>query len=221
MTTRSMFRSPQAIIAVAAGFSLTLGACASGTMGSAAAQSSATGAPVGARLSMESVRQMVAAWPTAQRASAEEMMTKYGTPVVAGDRLLVWHNTGPFLMTALHRDAVPHNFPMPHDDYLTQTVKHSVPANKLGELNEYDGSVWYHRTRGELSAQCDVEAMNLLALNISHDIITGKRTAADARAFFATTAMAFKQGDKSSPYTSGLTFQPDANAADPGRAHAM
>ncbi len=149
------------------------------------------------------------------------MRAKYGEPTVVGDRMLVWYRTGPFVKTAIARDDTPHNFPMAHVDYLTQTVKHRVPADKLDDLYEYDGSVWFHRTRGELSAQCDVEEMNYLALNLAHDVITGKRTPADARAFYAKTAMAFKQGDKSSPYVRGLIFQAEPNAADPDRPYAM
>lgn len=83
----------------------------------------------------------------------------------------------------------------------------------------YDGSVSFHRTRGELSAECDVEEMNLLALNLAHDVITGKRTPADARAFYAKNAMAFKQGDTSSAYVAGLIFQQDASSADPDKPH--
>jgi hypothetical protein len=169
------------------------------------------------RITGAALKNLLAAWPAKQRETANEMITKYGEPSVAGDRMLVWYNTGPFVKTALLRDEIPHNFPMPHVDYLTQTVKHSVPADKLAALYEYDGSVWFHRTRGELSAQCDVEAMNYLALNLSHDVITGKRTAADARAFYAKTAMAFKQGDKSSEYVTGLIFKPEPTAADPDR----
>ncbi len=123
--------------------------------------------------------------------------------------------------TSVARDEVQHNFPMPHPDYLAQTVKHKVPADKLDELFDYDGSVWFHRTRGELTAQCDVEEMNLLALNLAHDIVMGKRTVADARAFYGKTAMAFKGGDKSSPYTKGLMFQTNPAAADPDRALPM
>jgi len=164
---------------------------------------------------------MVASWPTKQRETVALMTAKYGEPTVMGDRMLAWYGTGPFVKTAIARDDVPHDFPMAHRDYLTQTVKHRVPADKLADLYQYDGSVYYHRTRGELSAQCDVEEMNYLALNLAHDVITGKRTPADARAFYAKTAMAFKQGDKSSPYVQGLIFQNEQNAADPDRPHAM
>ncbi|HWJ31942.1 MAG TPA: hypothetical protein VNR59_06340 [Gaiellaceae bacterium] len=173
------------------------------------------GEVVRAGVARRPVSDIIATLPDKQRETATLMRSKYGEPTVAGDGELVWYTTGPFVKTAIARDAAPHNFPMPHTDYLTQTVRHRVPADKLAALNEYDGSVIYHRTRGELSAQCDKEEMNFLALNLAHDIITGKRTVDDARAFYAKTAMAFKQGDRSSPYVNGLLFQQEPNAADP------
>ena len=196
---------------------LTLAGCASGTTrmqssGEVIDTPAASHTPVSA---------VVASWPEKPRETVTMLTAKYGQPTVVGDRMVVWYGTGPFVKTAVARDEAPHEFPMPHTDYLTQTVKHRVPADKLAALNEYDGSVWYHRTRGELSAQCDKEEMNLLALNLAHDIITGKRTVADARAFYAKTAMAFKQGDKSSPYVQGLMFQPEPDAADRDKPQPM
>jgi hypothetical protein len=164
---------------------------------------------------------VLAAWPMKQRETATMLIGKYGNPDVVGDRMLVWFDTGPFTKTVLRRDAAPHDFPMPHVDYLTQTVLYRVPADKVDDLFEYDGSVWAHRTRGELSAQCDVEGMNFLALNLAHDIASGRRSVADARAFYARTAMEFKQGNRSSPYVTGLMFRPGANAADPDKPHMM
>lgn len=143
-------------------------------------------------------------------------MGKYGVPAVSSERLLVWYDVGSTVRLELHRDAVPHKFPMLHQDYLTSTVMYDVPNDKLDELAEYDGSVWFHRTRGYLSAQCDQEAMNFLALNLAHDLVQGTRTVADARAFFARTAMAYKNGDRTSPYVNGLTFSPMPMAADAG-----
>ncbi len=196
--------------------SLSLAACASGTGGTTRMESGST-----VMTTRGSANAMVASWPTKQRETIALMTAKYGEPTVMGDRNVEWYGNGPFVKTAIARDDVPHNFPMAHTDYLTQTVKHRVPADKLDDLNEYDGSVYYHRTRGELSAQCDVEEMNYLALNLAHDVITGKRAAGDARAFYAKTAMAFKQGDKSSPYVRGLMFPTEPNAADADRPHMM
>lgn len=217
MHSRSPSRRP-ALIFLGTIALLGTGACASGRV-----ETASTGevTRAGERIATRAVSEILASWPDKQRETANLMIGKYGEPAVVGDRMLVWFNTGPFLKTELVRDGQPHNFPMAHVDYLTQTVKHTVPANKLADLYHYDGSVWFHRTRGELSAQCDIEAMNFLALNLSHDVITGRRTASDARAFYAKTAMAFKQGDRSSPYVSGLIFSPEPNAADPDRPHQM
>lgn len=198
---------------LAIGFVVAAAACTTARTGADVSVARAGAVP--------SVNAVISSWPAKQQETAALMIGKYGQPSVVGDRMLAWYGTGPFVHTILARDAVPHNFPMPHMDYLMQTVKHRVPADRLDDLFEYDGSVWFHRTRGELSAQCDVEEMNYLALNLAHDVMTGKRTVADARAFYARTAMAFKQGDKSSPYLRGLTFPQEPNAADPDRAHAM
>lgn len=178
-----------------------------------------SGGDVSRPAATSSVESRIASWPMKQRETATAMMGKYGQPDVVSDRVLIWHNNGPFVKTVLMRDEVWHNYPMPHTDFLTQTVRHRVPADKLDDLWMFDGSVWAHRTRGELMAQCDIEPNNVLALNVAHDIITGKRTWAEARDFFARTAMAYKNGDRSSPYMNGLMFPTEPNAADTDMAH--
>ena len=163
----------------------------------------------------------LAGWPEKQQQTASELMAKYGQPDVMNEQMVAWFNRGPFVKTVIARTAVAHDFPMPHMDYLTQTIRHRVPADRMDDLFEYDGSVFVHRTRGEMSAECDLEPMNLLALNLAHDVAMGTRTPAEARAFYAQTAMAFNQGDRSSPYVNGLIFQQEPNAADPDRPHRM
>jgi hypothetical protein len=164
---------------------------------------------------------VVANWPMMPRDAANMLITRYGRPDVAGDRMLVWYNKGPYVRIAITRDEQPHNFPMPHTDFLTSAVKYAVPLDRLDELARYDGSVWFHRTRGELMAQCDKEELNNLALNLAHDVATGKRTVDDARAFYAKTAMDFKQGNRSSPYVTGLIFTTQPASADADAAHRM
>jgi len=192
---------------------VVLAGCASGS----AQTPSMDRMPMSTSSMMNDRSAMLARYPEKQRQTASEMMAKYGQPDVMSDHMIAWFNKGGFVKTVIARESVPHNFPMAHVDYLTQTVKHRVPAGRVDQLNEYDGSVYFHRTRGELSAECDVEAMNLLALNLAHDVAMNRRTVADARAFYARTAMAFKNGDRSSPYVTGLTFQQEPNAADPDR----
>lgn len=210
------FHAPPARFAVLALSAATLLACASGTT-----QGTSSGEVMPTGGTSRAASDVLARWPEKQRQTAGEMMAKYGQPDVMSDQMIAWFNKGTFVKTVIAREAVQHNFPMPHTDYLTQTIRHRVPADKVDDLFEYDGSVYMHRTRGELSAQCDLEPMNFLALNLAHDIAMGTRTVADARAFYARTAMAFKQGDKSSPYVNGLIFPQEPNAADPDHEHRM
>ncbi len=197
---------------------LTSAACASRTTEMETGAVVTTPQPMPAVRSAQSV---TATWPMKPREAATTLISKYGQPDVVGDRVLIWHDKGPFKKIALMRDEQPHSFPAPHTDFLAQTVMYRVPSDRVDEVTAYDGSVWFHRTRGELSAQCDVEEMNYLALNLAHDVATGARTVEDARAFYARTAMEFKQGNRSSPYVTGLRFQPDRGAADPDWAHQM
>ena len=56
-----------------------------------------------------------------------------------------------------------------------------MPPEKFSELAKFDGSLIVERTAGEVSARCDMEATNFLALNMMHEIVSGKRTAEEAR----------------------------------------
>lgn len=161
---------------------------------------------------------MLASWPAKQREAGMMMVQKYGEPAVMGDRMMAWMNEGPYTKIVLMRDEVQHNFPMPHVDFLAHTVKHAVPEDKVDELFMFDGSLWVHRTRGEMTAECDLEAHNLIALNLGHDVAMGRKTVAQARADYVRLAMAHKNGDRSDPYTQRLVFAPEPNAAWPDRA---
>ena len=59
-----------------------------------------------------------------------------------------------------------------------------------------------------------MEEMNFLALNLMHEIVTGRRTTDEARKGYAETAMAFMM-DRRVPYTEGLQFEvPRGGTAD-------
>ena len=159
------------------------------------------------------VSNLVDDWPAKPREAASAMIAKYGQPHEATPTMLVWHNVGPWKHTILSRDEIPHDFPKSHTDLLEQSIDYRVPVDKFDELAGYDGSVIVERTKGELSARCDKEEMNFLALNLAHDIVTGRRTVEDARRFYAETAMAFMRGEKPA-YTQRLQFEVRSGAAD-------
>ncbi len=172
----------------------------------------------GMRMSADGV---LASWPAKSQEVARKVIAKYGQPNEVTASMMIWHNNGPWKRTVLYREEVPHNFPMPHTDLLEQFIDYRVPVAKFSDLAAYDGSVIAERTKGVMSARCDKEEMNFLALNLANDIVTGKRSVADARKFYAETAMAFMKGQMS-PYTQSLQFQmPKGNVGDPDQPAMM
>lgn len=168
------------------------------------------------RVTQASVDQITASWPATPRDVAAKMIAKYGLPQEATASMLVWHDNGPWKHTILSRDEVPHDFPKPHTDVLEQVVDYKVPPEKFDELAAYDGSVIVERTKGEISARCDKEEANFLALNLADDIVKERRTVGDARAFYAKTITAAMQGEKPA-YVQGLRFSPQMASADRDR----
>ncbi|MDQ3698067.1 MAG: hypothetical protein M3373_08600 [Gemmatimonadota bacterium] len=155
------------------------------------------------------------AWPEKSREAATAIIAAYGEPDERTATMLVWHDKGPWKHTIAYRDPVPHSFPMPHVDVVEQFIDYRVPPDKFDDLAIYDGSVIAERTKGVMSARCDKEAMNFLALNLANDIATGKTTAEDARKEYAKQAMAF-MNKQPAPYTEGLKFTvPRGGTADP------
>jgi hypothetical protein len=142
------------------------------------------------------------------------MIKKSGPPHEITPSRLIWNGSGPWKHTIVYREEVPHNFPAKHTDMLEQFIDYRVPVDRFDELAHYDGSVIVERTKGTMSARCDMEDMNFLALNLAHEVATGQRTVEDARRFYAQTAKAYKQGQKS-PYTQRLLFTVARPTADP------
>ncbi len=162
-------------------------------------------------------KEIVSAWPAKSQEVANTIIAKYGPPDEATASMLVWHNKGPWKRTVISRDPVMHDFPMPHPDLMEQFIDYRVPAEKFSDLAAYDGSVIVERTKGEMSARCDKEEANFLALNLANDIVTGKRTVDEARKFYAETIKALMAGQKPA-YTEKLQFTVSkGGTADPDK----
>lgn len=161
------------------------------------------------------IMRLLGYWPEPQRRIGYELIQKYGMPDEYTTSALIWFHRGPWNNIMLFRESVPHDFPTPHKDFLEQTISYKVPTDLYDEIAQFDGSVYPDRTTGEVSVKCHNEPMNILTLNLVHDIVTKKRTVDEARAFYAEVASAFNQGDKSSPYTQRLLFPKQTNTADP------
>jgi hypothetical protein len=156
-------------------------------------------------ISTHEAKNFISNWPAKPQEVANTMIDKYGPPDEVTSAMLVWNNKGPWKRTILFKEEVPHDFPKPHTDLLQQFIDYKTPVDKFDDLAQYDGSVIVERTKGEISARCDKEEMNFLALNLANDVATGKKTVEEARQYYAKAAMAFMKGEKD-PYTQGLKF---------------
>lgn len=105
---------------------------------------------------------------------------------------------------------------MPHKDVLEQFIHYDVPPDQFDHLAHYDESVVAERTKGELSARCDKEAANILALNLADDIIKGEKSFEEARQAYAEAMQQVMDGDPPQ-ITQELTFQvADSDITNPG-----
>ncbi len=189
------------------------GVAVAGRFASATAEEST---PAASPVAMDTVDEIVANWPEVSSKVAQTVMDKYGPPHEATASFLIWFNNGPWKRTMLSRDPVPHDFPVPHPDLLEMVIDYQVPPDMFDELAQYDGSVIVERTKGEMSARCDAEAANFLALNLANDIVTGERSVEEARQFYGETMKAFKEEGQSDPYLEGFVFEvPEGGTKDP------
>lgn len=157
------------------------------------------------------IEQLLQSWKAKPQDLARKLIAKYGPPQESTPQRMIWHHNGPWKQTVLLNEEIPHNFPKPHTDMLEQTVEYRVPPEKVDELTEFDGSVLVDRTRGQLSARCDSEEGNLLAINLANEIITGKRDVKGARQHYAEAILQKKHSE----YKDGLLFfLPVSNQAD-------
>lgn len=151
------------------------------------------------------IDQTISNWPEPSRNAVRDMISKYGQPDGVTPDYIIWQDAGDWKEIFVSREDTRHDFPVRHVDVLTQVVNYEVPVDFYDELAEFDGSIVVERTRGTLSARCDKEPMNYLALNLAYDIITGTKRVSEARAAYADIASRFSRGDRDS-YTQDLRF---------------
>jgi len=146
-------------------------------------------------------------WSSRGRLAAIETMASYGPPQEITAERLIWHDVGAFKRITAFGIVVPHDFPLPHFDVLEHTVSYAVPIDRVDDVLQFDGSVSIDRTAGEMSARCDLEAHNVLALNLAHDVAMGAKSARQARDELVAITQQEILG-KEQAYTQHLQFAP-------------
>lgn len=167
------------------------------------------------------VNQVIASWPLASRMAAMDMIKKYGQPQEHTASMLMWKNNGPWKWTKVTKETIKHDFPMSHPDLLEQAINYRAPIDKYDDLARYDGSVIVERTKGEMSARCDKEGANFLAINLGNDVATGKKTSDEARTYYAAAIKRFMSTKERDPYMQKLQFQPSSQGTGDSDRAAM
>jgi hypothetical protein len=155
------------------------------------------------------VEQMIKQWGNVSQKSAHKMIEKYGPPNEAAPSGMICYNNGCWKRTIVTRDEIPHNSPAPHVDVSEQVINYKVPIEKVSDLAAFDGSVIVERTKGEVAARCDLEAVNFLSLNLMHDIVGGSLAVEQAREKYAESISAYLM-NRPAPYSERLLFEPPA-----------
>jgi len=177
--------------------------------GDAAPAAETAAAPTQARLEAH-----IARWPEAAKKAAMAMSAKYGAPQEMTASQIAWRNNGPWLWTRIDNYETPHEFPAHHTDVMEQAINYKLRPDMFDEMAAYDGSVYVRRTEGVMSARCDVEGANFLALNLAHDVATRAKTVPAARTYYARAIAAFKANGTMDPYMQGLRFRASGSTAD-------
>lgn len=162
--------------------------------------------PTDAVANINAVEAITRDWPAMSKKAADLTIAQYGPPNEAIPSRLIWYNNGPWKRTIVYRDEIPHDFPQPHTDVIENFIDYQVPPEMFSELARFDGSVIVERTKGEVSSRCDMEAANILALNLMHDIVTGKINAERARQVYCDVTAAFMM-NRPAPYAERLQFE--------------
>lgn len=171
-------------------------------------------APAHAQMSQADMQAMMSGWSASSQKAFMATMTKYGPPQEMTRTQAVWWNNGPWKYTMISAAAIPHSFPVPHDDVMKQAVNYNVPPAMFDDLANYDGSVIVERTKGEIAARCDQEGANMLALNLANDILTHRRNIVGARAYYSRAIDTFHKTGAMDPYMQRLMFTPPASSGD-------
>jgi hypothetical protein len=160
---------------------------------------------------------LTSGWPESSATAAKEMIGKYGNPTETTSESLIWRNFAPFKEIIVHKAVYNHRFPLLHQNSLEHVVDYKAPMDKIDDVWRYNGSIVLDRTKGEMSSFADNEAMNVLGLNLAHNVLTGRMGADAARVTFGKETLNYMNGNKTA-YTQVLNFGTQYETADPGQS---
>lgn len=169
------------------------------------------------KAAFDKANSLTTGWPQASITAAREMIEKHGDPQEVTSEELIWRNVAPFKKIVVHKTVYNHKFPLLHQNSLEHVVDYRAPVAKIDDIWRYNGSVVLDRTKGEMSSFSNTEAGNILALNLAHDVMIGKRGSENARVTYGKETLDYLNGKKTA-MTQVLTFGGQYETADAGES---
>ena len=134
----------------------------------------------------ETVMETIESWNIEPKERVIEFIEKYGLPQEMTHKRAIWHNNGTWRRSMIVNELIPHNYPVPHEDFLYQVIDYKVPLEKVSDILAFDGS-----------AIVDPP-------NMAVEIIKGEKTIHEAREFMADSMV----NQKNKEYLTELQFEP-------------
>lgn len=153
-------------------------------------------------------------WPAVTRSMAYAFHERHGPPDEARQDALTWRSKGGWKRIVLHREAVEHRWPTPHEDACEHVLDHAVPPERASSVMNFHGGIVMDRARGEVSVRCADEPANILAANLAHELLEGALTTHHARRAFEQR-FASRHDARDDDYVARLLFGRQVNTRDP------
>ncbi len=156
-------------------------------------------------------------WPQSSTAAAAEMIRKHGEPIERTDNSLIWRNVPPFERIIVNKVVHSSRYPVLHQNAVDHVVTYKVPKDMVDEVRQFNADVIVDARKGEMTASGENENMNILTLNMAHEVAMGKLSPEEARIEFGNQSLNLLNGQKTA-YTQSLNFGRQMNTSDKGKS---
>ncbi len=161
--------------------------------------------PLSAAERLGRAQAVVSDWYVFPQLAALKLIEEYGPPDSIEPGRMAWYKRSPWQKIVVWNSRDYYR-PVSDDiDCVEQTIPYAVPADKRAALESFSPRLRVSGDGSEISVRGSEEPLNLLALNLAHEIVRGLRTPEEARRFYERTWDLSRAG-KSSAYMQELFF---------------
>jgi hypothetical protein len=140
------------------------------------------------------VQKYTASWSQEHKDLVNQLTGKYGQPTEGTSNMIIWRGNEPWKQTTVHKENS-------KEKMLEQTANLRVPPEKIGDVALFNKQVVVNATANEVSSRSNREELNILALNLTDEIVNKGMSPMEARRQYSSMSSALK---RSNDYTKRL-----------------